>query len=315
MSPGGRNNSIYSIDRDSPTPSERAMLRRIRLGLPPLDKVLRNKSLIYSAAAVGIVVLVALVVLSGVLNTHEANSRQQTSYVSHPPDADQSNFAVSASPLSTAANASFCETHDLVLVYTNVSSVEPNSLSFNLHFLFYPCGKFAVEDTTHDRYNLKHDLNFTVGSTVFEFSSGMPMSSQDYSSTFTSGSPNSYPFDLYDTATIDISASYATDGNGNSSNSSLAAAAVPLQVAVVGALQTFSISLPEIVDTSAAGDGTAVQAVIHVGRSTTTKLFSVFIMANMWLLSLLTFFLALTPWVRAYRVEAPTLAIANTLLW
>jgi hypothetical protein len=35
----------------------------------------------------------------------------------------------------------------------------------------------------------------------------------------------------------------------------------------------------------------------------------------MWALSLLTFFLSLTPWIRHYKIEPPTLAIANTLLF
>ncbi|KAI9366188.1 hypothetical protein DFJ73DRAFT_164744 [Zopfochytrium polystomum] len=278
----------------------------VPLRMPSFAQMMRNRVMIYCAVALGVLVLISLVVTSGILNTNEGETRQQTKFVSHPMNQNQSTFAISESPLNTGTDAMFCDTHDLIQLYVNVSSVTPNNLGFNLHLLFYPCGKFAVKDVNQNRFNIRDDVNFTIGASVFPFFANTPMSSQDFSSKFVSGSPNSYPFDSYVSPTIAMSATQLQDG---------ATSPVPIQVTIVGALQTFSISLPEVIDISPGGVGAAIEATVHVARSFTTKLFSVFVMATMWLLSLLTFFLSLTPWTRAYRVEAATLAIANTLLF
>ncbi|KAJ3334264.1 hypothetical protein HDU76_003913 [Blyttiomyces sp. JEL0837] len=199
------------------------------------------------------------------------------------------------------------------MIFANVSSIDTIVGSFNLHFLFQPCGKFALKDDKQNRFNLGVPLNVTIDSVIYKFPSNTPMSSQDFTAKFSSGDPNSYPFEFYDSPTLEITASTLTPST--SPNSSLIYTPIPLQVSIVGALQTYTISLPSIYDHSLAMDGSLIDFQVRVGRSFTTKLFSLFVMFVMWGLSLLTFAVGLTPWIRRYRIEAPTLAIANTLLF
>lgn len=249
------------------------------------------------------VLLACLVVVAGLMNFNEGNQKLQKSFISHPPNQAQSSFTQSKIPINSGPD-DICSKNDLISIYANVSSIDTRLQNFNLHFLFYPCGVYAIKDSNQNRFNLAADTQITIGENVFRFPGSLPMSSQDYSSKFILGSPNSYPFDNYQSSSIPISASLNDQD-----------VPIPIQVTIVGALQTFSIQLPDLIDISTEGNGLAVEATLVVSRSFTTKLFSLFVIMTMWVLSSLTFFLALTPWIRKYRVEAPALMTGNTLLF
>ncbi|KAJ3106969.1 hypothetical protein HDU97_005250 [Phlyctochytrium planicorne] len=90
---------------------------------------------------------------------------------------------------------------------------------------------------------------------------------------------------------------------------------VPMAVFVDAALLTYTITVPENVDITEKGDGTIVSVQIDVRRSFVTRLFSLFVMAVMWLLSVVTLGLALTPWMVWKKVEPPAIGFGLALLF
>ena len=52
-----------------------------------------------------------------------------------------------------------------------------------------------------------------------------------------------------------------------------------------------------------------------ITRSITTRIFCVFVVIMMWLLSLNVFYLAVSVWMRGRKVEPPTIAVAGALLF
>ncbi|KAI8833740.1 hypothetical protein BC829DRAFT_407601 [Chytridium lagenaria] len=81
------------------------------------------------------------------------------------------------------------------------------------------------------------------------------------------------------------------------------------------ALQTYTITVPENIDISDTSDGSTIHLRVSVRRSGVTKLFSIFVMTVMWVLSLVTLGLALIPWLVWKKVEPPTISFGLGLLF
>ncbi|KAJ3159026.1 hypothetical protein HK101_001154 [Irineochytrium annulatum] len=265
-----------------------------------------------------LLVFAALVAVFAILNSKEGDASLQTVYMSHPPNAPLSNFTKTVGPSPpvpkngsdlNAFAADICSQYDMVQMAGTVALVDPTARKISLHFTFTPCGKFAYVDPVFKRQNLNFPVNVTVSNVMFQFdNSGSPMPAMDFNAVMSSGTVNNYPLDIYTTPPLRIAGTYHDPISTNLT-------ALPLYLTLVGALQTFSIDVPTLTDTSDAGDGTLLQLQARVQRSFTTKAFACFVMLVMWCLSILTFALSVTPWVRRYRIEAPAVAIPNTLLF
>ncbi|KAI8847575.1 hypothetical protein BC829DRAFT_476506 [Chytridium lagenaria] len=245
----------------------------------------------------------------------EGNLRLQTAFTSAPQGKFSSSFNFTSNPIKDPNSIDqsspefICNNFDLVQLFANVSSVDTVGGTMKLHFLFFPCGKFISVDPVHGRSNIAVNMNITIDSKVFRFADDLPMSSQDIVTRFARGDVNNYPIETYESNAFQISGSYFPETSSNVSSP------VPIRLSIVGALQTFSIDIPEVIDVSETGDGTLLSVRVRVRRSFTTRAFSIFVMGVMWVLSILTFCLSVSPWIRNYKAEAPTLAIPNTLLF
>ncbi|KAJ3414126.1 hypothetical protein HDV05_007070 [Chytridiales sp. JEL 0842] len=272
----------------------------------------RIRLLILSAS---FLVFIAIVIVIGVINAKDGDIKLQTSFVSTIPNSNGalSNFPVSQFPLAEGPQATLCDTRDFIQMFANVSSVDTNQGRFTLHVLFFPCGKFALRDPQMQaRFMLRNPTTLLFNNIPITFPSNLPMPSQDISLKFASGDPNSYPFERYITNSFLVTGTFIdTTVPGNNT----ALQPVPVQLNIVGALQTFGISVSELFDVSPQGTGTTLSARLQIQRSFSTKFFSVFVMGVMWLLSLLTFALSLTPWARGYKIEPPALVIGTSLLF
>ncbi|KAJ3216193.1 hypothetical protein HDU67_009842 [Dinochytrium kinnereticum] len=273
-------------------------------------KMKRIKIIVMSV--VGLLLFFATVAIFGVLNSKEGNLRLQTAFSSKPPDKSSSNFNLTAAPLrdinSVDPNSPqfICNNYDLVQIFANVSSIDTVGGTMKLHFLFFPCGKFVTVDPIQKRSNLAVNMNITID---------LPMPSQDISTRFARGDVNNYPIETYESNAFQISGTFAVTDPTLNATQRPSQLPVPISLSIVGALQTFSIDIPEVIDVSDDGNGLLLSVRVRVLRSFTTRAFSIFVMGVMWILSILTFCLALSPWIRNYRAEAPTLAIPNTLLF
>ncbi|KAJ3103589.1 hypothetical protein HDU97_010009 [Phlyctochytrium planicorne] len=220
-------------------------------------KTKRLKVLIMSV--VGLVLFFATVAIFGVLNSKEGNARLQTAFSSRPPGKTISVFNTTQTPikdpssLDPSSNEFICNNFDLVQVFANVSAIDTVAGVMKLHFLFFPCGKFMTIDPVQGRSNLGVNLNITIDSTVFRFTKDLPMSSQDISIRFARGDINNYPIETFESNSFQISGVYLPTDLALPKNPP-----VPLRLSIVGALQTFSIDIPEVVDISDDGDGLAL---------------------------------------------------------
>ncbi|KAJ3118684.1 hypothetical protein HDU96_010014 [Phlyctochytrium bullatum] len=279
----------------------------------------RKRYKIIAATIACLLLFFTTVAVFGVLNSKEGNLRLQTAFTSKPAGKSASEFNRTANPLRDTAFLDvrspeyICNNFDLVQVFANVSAVDTTGGTMKLHFLFFPCGKFSAVDPVQSRANLAMNMNITIDSKVFIFSKDLPMSSQDLSTRFARGDPNNYPIETYVsylshqfqqmTALPQESTTFFLSGTYLDPDTSTLLP-VPLTLSIVGALQTFSIDIPEATDVSDGGRGTLVGVKVRVVRSFTTKAFSVFVMVVMWVLSVLTFCLAMSPWIRRFALPA-----------
>lgn len=115
------------------------------------------------------------------------------------------------------------------------------------------------------------------------------------------GDYSSYPMDTYHTW-LEFTA-FVVQGNTS--------VPLPAHSASIGALQSFNIFTTS---TENAKDLTA-NTVVEIERSVTTKVFSIFIMILMWILSLIAFSVSMNIWFHDKRIEAPMVAAVGALLF
>jgi hypothetical protein len=302
--------SKYPTNTNDSLPKQQQQKRRIPTKLRHKERQARYIFLLL--AALSFLIFIAVVTTIGIINAKDSDIKLQTSFISTLPNTNKpSQFPVSSQPLNPDTQTqTICDTRDFIQMFANVSSVDTATNNFQLHILFFPCGKFAIRDTRSQnaRFNLRIPFNMVLSSTTLKFQEAIPMSSQDVRIKFATGDPNSYPFERYTSNPFQISGTYV-DPTTNE------IAPIPLQMNIVGALQSFSIQVLELWDISKNGTGEVLEVQLQVSRSFSTKFFSVFVMGVMWMLSLLTFALSLTPWIRHYKIEPPALLIGTSLLY
>ncbi|TPX63751.1 hypothetical protein SpCBS45565_g06375 [Spizellomyces sp. 'palustris'] len=201
----------------------------------------------------------------------------------------------------------------LVEIEMSVTSVDPGSSSYRLHFEFTPRGDLADQlvgggedlDSLVNR-KLRSDLNITVGSITFRFKAGDTMQPQDSAFSIT-GDINRYPFDKWQNFLLMT----GTFRNATSRVDS----PVSLVVFANAPLAAYNIVFPQVCDTSSKSDATLILITSVIKRAHTTKVFVVLLTIFMWVLSLLMMTLAVSVWVRGRKVEPPTIAVSISMLF
>ncbi len=110
---------------------------------------------------------------------------------------------------------------------------------------------------------LKYQTNISFDDITIKFSPMQVMSSAQISLSVATGDLNSYPFDTYHSGAFGISGQYM-DHDGTMKP-------VSILFSLVGAIQTWSVQVPLLVDASPYKDGTRIIADIIINRSVTTK--------------------------------------------
>ena len=151
-------------------------------------------------------------------------------------------------------------------------------------------------------------INVTVDGKLYTFKAGDPMQRIDTIIFFASGDTSAYPFDECESSLSFkgliplVSSSVEIEAKSPEGDA-------PIGYLTASALQLFNFR-SEVLE----GDG-SVFAVYTVTRSVTTRIFCVFVVIMMWLLSLNVFYLSVSIWVRKRRVEPPTIAVSGALLF
>ncbi|KAJ3196567.1 hypothetical protein HK101_008479 [Irineochytrium annulatum] len=226
----------------------------------------------------------------------------------------QANSSVSGQfqSIDEALPARYCQMNSFIMVIGSVSSMDTNGASFKMRFQFTPCGDFIGAQ-------IGVTSNFLLSSAVvlgidtaqqIKFAAGQPMQTQEVPLNFGSGDVNNYPFEKYRSNDIHLAGIFF---NATSN----ATEPLPIFLALNGALLTYDIDFPVGVldDSDVPNTGTVVTFSLVVGRSSTTQIFSVGIMVIQWILSLLSFTLVVTLWLRGRKVEPPTLGFTISLLF
>ncbi|KAJ3314774.1 hypothetical protein HDU76_002358 [Blyttiomyces sp. JEL0837] len=195
-----------------------------------------------------------------------------------------------------------------ISIYASPSSVDPISKTFKLSLGFLPAGDMVGRALHYNvgLFTLKYPVTIAFQTKALSFPAGVIMQPQEISLNLVTGDPNSYPFESYRSDLIEITATYQNTTSGKLETA-------PIDIIVSGGLQTWNIDTPIVQDLYQ--DGSVLELQLQYSRSATTKFFSVLVMVIMWALSLLSFTLSTTLWLRDRKVEPPTVAVGVALLF
>jgi hypothetical protein len=221
---------------------------------------------------------------------------------------NRSTFPISQLPSSACGfYKSFNE--NLLLLLINVTTVDPPTSTLTFQIDMLGCGDFSTLDPfIPNRYNLAVPVNVTFDTTLLTLTPGLPLQSRSVSTRFATGVLDHYPFESYTTNLIQVLGYYQSPRSSTPSR-------LPIQMFLVGAIQGYKIDVLESLDVSDNSDGTLLNLQLQVKRSFTTRLFSMFVVILMWVLSLLTVSMALTPWMIKRKVDIPTITFGMGLLF
>ncbi|KAJ3205465.1 hypothetical protein HDU67_008830, partial [Dinochytrium kinnereticum] len=281
---------------------------------------MNKKYLSVLVLAMTVVLLVTVVSVVGVFNRKEGQKKKRTEFTSIEPASDFPLAARRPELALALAESGYdeddyqsnpCMNYTYVMLQASVTNFDLTTGIYKIKLDFHPCGDFI--DTTKlvvgKSAVLGTPLKISFDSKIYNFTAGIPMPSQDFSSNFETGDINNYPFDKYTVKELYTEGEFFNRTRNQTELISIA-------LGFSAGLLTYSVQVDTIKDVSGRIlNGHVIQLDFHVIRSVTTIFFSGLVMTIMWCLSLLAFTLAVTLWIRGRKVEPPTIAFSIALLF
>ncbi|KAJ3094801.1 hypothetical protein HDU97_007558 [Phlyctochytrium planicorne] len=265
-------------------------------------------------------VLVTAVALSGFYNSKESKRKRSDFQISFDPSHEES-FPAAKSVVggdSTSPDEydndfiNLCRYRSFINVDVSVINMDFAAGTYKLKLDFFPCGDYVDKTNPHIGKStvLGVPVKLSFDNKIYNFTSGGPMNTQEFTASFDSGDINNYPVDRYTATDLFIEAE-VTNKNAT------APLQVPLLVTFSASLLTYTVKLIALQDFLSPNNPSYETIVLafKASRAITTIFFSGLIMTIMWGLSLLAVFLAITLWLRGRKVEPPTIAFSIALMF
>lgn len=191
---------------------------------------------------------------------------------------------------------------DNVTAITYVTGIDPIKGEMINRTEFQPSGSISAGDN----FTLAQDLNIFVtnsgGKQEHDYKKGKVMNAIDAAVAFTSTRPTDYPFDVH-TANFEVLVT------ATASEETI----IPLNMNFSAAMPGFNIDAIE--NKASEGIPNYFSVDITIGRSTTTRIFAIFIMAAMWIVSLSVLFMTWVIFTRRRKMETTIFTFISTLIF
>lgn len=191
-------------------------------------------------------------------------------------------------------------------LFCNITSISPLDTNFNIRLVARPVGDLSISEN-HFFKAPASSLYLTIGALTNVYGANQIMPSSDAVIDIKSGSPISYPFDVYKS---DIYIVGKLEANSTDTGNT-----IPLSISVANNMEDWSV-LMSFTDISLPGDNQPF-SLIYVSfvfrRGHTQIFFSIFVVILMWALSISILSLAIIIVLYHQRVEF-TMIVLNTNL-
>jgi hypothetical protein len=210
------------------------------------------------------------------------------------------NFYFNEGAQRSSAFTSGSEDPNNISAITYITGVDPIKGEMSARTEFSPNGNISNEDN----FTLSRDVNVFLtnsgGKQEHEYKKGKPMNPIDAVVSFNNTRPTDYPFDVH-TANFEVVVTGNEDG------------VIPLNIDFSAAVPGFNIDAVE--NKVSAGLPNYFSVDVRVSRSTTTKIFSIFIMGAMWIVSLSVMFMTWVIFTRRRKMETVIFTFVSTLIF
>ncbi|KAJ3096334.1 hypothetical protein HDU96_000794 [Phlyctochytrium bullatum] len=204
-----------------------------------------------------------------------------------------------------------CFLYTFLLVEMVLTQVDMQNSIFRARLSFTPCGDLLDLNVISFGKGiiLGAPVNITIDDRQYFLPAGKPPQVQEHVSNFDSGTLNSYPIDVWTVEDIVILGEYFNPYTNQIEDLSSI-------VEVKSFESSFTYKVIDIKDLSdPPNSGMIVSFDLQVRRSLGGMFFSALIMAIMWALSLLAFFVAITMWTMERTVEPPMLGMTIAIVF
>jgi hypothetical protein len=204
---------------------------------------------------------------------------------------------------------------DHIAVSANIVSIDPIKGEMSVRFSFDPTGKLEKDGALSNDINLY--VNSATGKQEYNFSKGKLMSPIDATFSLYNGLVTDYPFDKHESEMVLLTTAMEKAG-GDSASAPKAGEKEKMEEVPVESVVNFEGSVTGYkIEAEQNPESSESYTILNIkiGRASSIKFFSVFVMVAMWALSLMVILLVLSVLLRARKVELAMFAFCSAMLF